>query len=470
MDRFRVEVISKTPNPQQVMYAALHQDYSEGFVFDERDTWPDEQKCGEVIIKRLLAGDRGHYGPLEHVQIVFNCGYFPHSVMQQARTHRTGISFDVQCLAADTEITFVDYQGQSNQKLKKTIGDLYDLWTNGEKAIRHRSIRGRNGEPPGEYRRDCKKRIRKMSLRVLNEETGLFEKGHIEHVICNGLQPVYRVTLEDGKALDCTVNHRLLTSEGWQTMGEAVGLVVGGKATEIAMTKHCHLMCNGKILEFHESIHQHNEEAEFAQYYRPISNPENWSVKPKPTSRKLRPHPVKVMRVEYLGEKMTYDLEVKDPWHNFVANGMVVHNSMRYSGLRVIDVADGKREIEDIFYLRPVGDYEDRQGKKYHYSQQQRSDDLNWCLEAAKRYKLDIEAGMSEEHARGKLPFDYRQHFIVSFNLRSLLHFCDLRHKKNAQLEIQQLCELLWPHVEEWVPAIAEWYEKTRLGKARLAP
>jgi thymidylate synthase (FAD) len=693
MDRFRVEVISKTPNPQQVMYAALHQDYSEGFVFDERDTWPDEQKCGEVIIKRLLAGDRGHYGPLEHVQIVFNCGYFPHSVMQQARTHRTGISFDVQCLAADTEITFVDYQGQSNQKLKKTIGDLYDLWNHGEKAIRHRSIRGRNGEPPGEYRRDCKKRIRKMSLRVLNEETGLFEKGHIEDVICNGLQPVYRVTLEDGKALDCTVNHRLLTSEGWQTMGEAVGLVVGGKATEIAMTKHCHIMCNGKIsagngfyrdkewlksqietrlsareiaelsecssntvrdwakkyglslprsdtrfasgqkpwnskpdalyrdrvwleeqldkglhademaelvgcsveaikkwvytyglslnkydrkgrvpwnygkkgyhlnlsdesrqkrlenakqytqrgeksifwkggtstereligawtrqiapqvhkkfnyicqkcgirggilhahhlipvfadesraYDFdnlvtlckacHESIHKHNEEAEFAQYYQPISNPENWSVKPKPTSRKLRAHPVKVMRVEYLGEQMTYDLEVKDPWHNFVANGMVVHNSMRYSGLRVIDVADGKREIEDIFYLRPVGDYEDRQGKKYHYSQQQRSDDLNWCLEAAKRYKLDIEAGMSEEHARGKLPFDYRQHFIVSFNLRSLLHFCDLRHKKNAQLEIQQLCELLWPHVEEWVPAIAEWYEKTRLGKARLAP
>jgi thymidylate synthase (FAD) len=30
MDRFRVEVIAKTPNPQQVIYAAMHQDYSEG--------------------------------------------------------------------------------------------------------------------------------------------------------------------------------------------------------------------------------------------------------------------------------------------------------------------------------------------------------------------------------------------------------------------------------------------------------
>ena len=42
MDRFRVEVISQTPNPQQVIYAALHQDYTENFVFDDRDSWPSD--------------------------------------------------------------------------------------------------------------------------------------------------------------------------------------------------------------------------------------------------------------------------------------------------------------------------------------------------------------------------------------------------------------------------------------------
>jgi hypothetical protein len=30
MDRFTVEVISQTPNPQQTIYAAMHQDYAEG--------------------------------------------------------------------------------------------------------------------------------------------------------------------------------------------------------------------------------------------------------------------------------------------------------------------------------------------------------------------------------------------------------------------------------------------------------
>jgi thymidylate synthase (FAD) len=74
---FRVEVISAMSNPQQVVYAAMHQDYSEGFVFDERGKWPDEKRSGELCVKRLLAGERGHYGPIEHTAIVFNCGWFP---------------------------------------------------------------------------------------------------------------------------------------------------------------------------------------------------------------------------------------------------------------------------------------------------------------------------------------------------------------------------------------------------------
>jgi thymidylate synthase (FAD) len=59
---------------------------------------------------------------------------------------------------------------------------------------------------------------------------------------------------------------------------------------------------------------------------------------------------------------------------------------------------------------------------------------------------------------------------VVSFNLRSLLHFMDLRAKRDAQLEIQQLCDLMWPHLESWAPEIASWYGTSRLHKARLAP
>ncbi|MEW5858103.1 MAG: FAD-dependent thymidylate synthase, partial [Cyanobacteriota bacterium] len=96
MKYFRVEVVAATPNPQQVIWAAMHQDYSEELVWNSCDRWPDEERSGELIIKHLLSGDRGHYGPLEHPQMTVNVGYFPHSMMQQLRTHRVGVSFDVQ--------------------------------------------------------------------------------------------------------------------------------------------------------------------------------------------------------------------------------------------------------------------------------------------------------------------------------------------------------------------------------------
>jgi thymidylate synthase (FAD) len=624
MDRFRVDVISRSPDPQRTIYAAMHQDYSEAFVVDERDQWPSEASAGNLIVKRLLAGERGHYGPLEHPQIVLNVGFFPHSVLQQARTHRVGVSFDVQCLAGDTEVTFLHGSG-SLRKYK--ISDLADLWHNGEFAIRERKIQGRNGEPPGEYRRDCKKRLKKMQLRVLNEETQIFEVGHINEVFIQGLQPVYRLTLEDGRTLDCTEKHQLLTENGWKTMETAVNLQLNDDRQVVSFNPDCRLMTNGVVVgaglyrekawlqekisagltsiemakeagcsveavkkwvyhyglklnlakpgtenpwnrglkgayqlnlspegrqarrersrQFtrrgenshfwkggvtsdrmaigawtrtiapqvhekfnyicqscgerggrlhahhllpvyshpekgydienlvtlcepcHTKIHSQNLELTFAQNFTII---ESLPDKPKPMGRTLKAHPMKVVQVKYLGYQPTYDLSVEGPWHNFVGNGVVVHNSMRYTGTRVAEVAQGLRDVEEIFYLRPIGNYSDRQGKKYPYTAEQRRADLAWCLEAAKRYQADIEAGWSEEHARGKLPFDYRQHFVVSFNVRSFMHFLDLRGKKDAQLEIQAMCDLMWPHFQDWVPGIAQWYEKTRMGKARLSP
>lgn len=579
MDKFCVETIQSTPHPQQIIWAAMHQDYSEELVITRRDHFPDEAKAGELIIKHLLAGNRGHYGPLEHPQIVLNVGYFPHSMMQQLRTHRTGISFDVQCLAGDTEITFVDHKGEASHRLKKTIAELYDLWTNGEKAIRQRNIGGRQGETPGTYRRDCRKRLQKMRLRVLNEETGFFETGHIQDVMCSGLQPVYRLTLESGHTLDCTTKHRLFTDRGWKTMASAVGLVTDEKGEVLHIERDRYVMCNGVAISseipFYQNqswlkyqIQQGKTAPEIAQFAGctsktirlwseryglnlPKSSPgrragekpnhknsdhpvyrdaqwltekiaagyyademaamgncsisaikkwvyhhgltlnkpsvgaetpwnknkkgkviafQQWQDKPKPSGCKLCAHPVRVIMVEYLGVQMTYDIEIEGPWHNFIANGLVVHNSFRYSGSRIVDVVDGKRAIEEVFYLRPVGEYTDRQGKKYFYSEAQRQEDLQWCYQACERYQKRIGEGLSEEHARGLIPFDVRQHFVLSCNLRTLMHLLDLRWKKDAQLEIQAFCELLYQRFEEWAPAIAQWYKDNRAHKARLSP
>ena len=237
---FKVEVLSQTPNPQQTIYAGMHQDYAEAFVWDDRASFPDEEKAGDLVIRNLLGGNRGHFGPLEHPQIVLNCGWFPHSTMQQIRTHRVGISFDVQ--------------------------------------------------------------------------------------------------------------------------------------------------------------------------------------------------------------------------------------SFRYTGKKILEATDGTKDVEEVFYLRPLGAYTDRQGKKYEYTKELRKEDLAWCLEGAKLYAKRISQGFSEEHARSLIAFDVRQHWVMSANVRSLMHLMDLRAKDDAQLECQQLCDLIFPHFEAWVPAIAAWYKKNRWGKARLSP
>ena len=52
-----------------------------------------------------------------------------------------------------------------------------------------------------------------------------------------------------------------------------------------------------------------------------------------PRSTKLVRSYSKVVKIELVGEEMTYDLEVAGPYHNFVADGFIVHNSVNeYSG------------------------------------------------------------------------------------------------------------------------------------------
>jgi thymidylate synthase (FAD) len=144
--------------------------------------------------------------------------------------------------------------------------------------------------------------------------------------------------------------------------------------------------------------------------------------------------------------------------------------SQRYTGKRVVKVASGELNPEDVFYVRPPGFYINRTGKKYDWTQEDYEDELNWIAEGCKRYAVKYDRGIAEEHIRDYLAQAIRQNFVVSFNLRSVLHLIDLRAKLDAQLEIQALCEQLVPQVERWAPNVWKYYEEKRLRKAKLSP
>lgn len=80
--------------PQRVAYVALHTDYSESF---QPSSSLSEDLCGQIVVDRLLKGGRGHFGPLEHPSLTLAiCA--DHNTVVQLRTHRIGMSFDVQSM------------------------------------------------------------------------------------------------------------------------------------------------------------------------------------------------------------------------------------------------------------------------------------------------------------------------------------------------------------------------------------
>lgn len=94
-------LLNPAPNPQELIYYAMHQCYSDESVANQImrgdfKGW-DERRFGEALVKHLLAGNRGHYGPIEEGhQFMFSVGGAVHSLAMQLRTHRIGISFDLQ--------------------------------------------------------------------------------------------------------------------------------------------------------------------------------------------------------------------------------------------------------------------------------------------------------------------------------------------------------------------------------------
>lgn len=79
----------------------------------------------------------------------------------------------------------------------------------------------------------------------------------------------------------------------------------------------------------------------------------------------------KIISIQHLGERDTYDIVCKDPYHNFIANGFVVHNS-------------GKTALlDDAFVLNPVEWYLNDGGRS--------GIDLEiiyWSMERRKNFKL----------------------------------------------------------------------------------
>jgi thymidylate synthase (FAD) len=200
----------------------------------------------------------------------------------------------------------------------------------------------------------------------------------------------------------------------------------------------CHLRLNGRELEYVE------------RFGRSLAEVPAAAVRPAGSGNLLAPHARRIVSITYAGEQETYDLEMEGPNHNFVANGIVTHNSQLSQ--RYVDESDA------AFVCPPaiVGDEAlERQWREQIEGAQRAYVALverlmerhAWVADKVHRRK------MAREAARAVLPNATETKIVVTGNARAWRTMLELRASEAAELEIRRLAVLLVRVLQQEAPA-----------------
>ncbi len=164
----------------------------------------------------------GHGSVLEHAVWNLLLTGVSRSLTHELVRHRAGFGF---CLTGDT-LVYSDHNcnGRREGVKKRPIAKLFEMT---------KTPHGRS-------------RIKLLRLRCLDEATNTFTTGRVAAVAHSGRKPVFRVELEDGKAISCSADHRFLTRDGWLPLREIVnGLEVTASGLAVHGTLDRPLATNG---------------------------------------------------------------------------------------------------------------------------------------------------------------------------------------------------------------------------------
>lgn len=204
--------------------------------------------------------------------------------------------------------------------------------------------------------------------------------------------------------------------------------------------------------------------------------------KRRPTVGKLARGWASIARIEYAGEEMTFDLSVAGPFHNFVANGFVVHNSVNEYSARY-SILDREFYLPEPEMLAAQST-NDRQGRGEVLDAQRASLVLDVLRRDAEmvyaRYEqllgetatgvaVEDGIGLARELARMDLTLNFYTQWYWKTNLHNLLHFLQLRTDPHAQYEIRAYAERILEIVRAWVPSTYEAFVDYRLGAYELS-
>ncbi|HSM37100.1 MAG TPA: FAD-dependent thymidylate synthase [Longimicrobiales bacterium] len=558
-----------------------------------------------------------HTTPSEMVELMFHCA-MPMFVARQWVRHRTA------CLTGDTQVCFDLPAGARKRSARLYKLTLAELWQRFQ-PTQNRTRPDKQRDPY--YRRD---RVKAMHLRHLDEERGRIAHTRVVDVFRNGFKPVFRMTLADGKSIECTAEHRFLFADGWRTLREATGVeerngiavwdsgdqyvyVNGSESVVPALYRDARWLRreyveNGRYIadlaeqcgcsyhtirkwigryglqqpgrgdfkpgarpwnkarryrlgprqltpawrsanrkaragsasnfwrggvtagrdsigrwttqragavhrrhhwtcqlcgQGHPELHCHHVVPIWADpsrakdttnlttlcgpCHRAISGRElefverlggppvkaEWTPRPRTAwNRVTRPRLVRIDRLEYVGRRETFDLEVEGPSHNYVANGIVTHNSIneysaRYSLLPLLFYSPAPEH----FSLQSSDNKQGRQAEaaaaELHGQAVRRWETIR--KEAGDTYGWLVENDVAREIARIDLPVSTYTQWYWKIDLHNLLHFLTLRIDPHAQYEIRAYAEVIAGMVKRVAPLSYEAWVDYGLGAAALS-
>jgi flavin-dependent thymidylate synthase len=378
---------------------------------------PDLDMDGHKTIKGRVGNDKyldnilqvKHGSVAEHAVWSFLFEGVSRSLTHELVRHRAGMSY---CLAGDTLINSgTQEDGKWSGTTSWRIDTLY-RWAQDPKRS---------------------SRVKRMHVRSFDGET--FVQNRIVAVAKSGVKELFKVTLAGGNTIRCSIDHRFLSERGWRSLGElAVGDMLG--VNGIPMFK-------------------------------------DWMTLRDPTKTERPPSLTgygvlwrAIVSIEPAGKGMTYDLEVEAPHHNFVANGIVTHNSQLSQ--RYVD------ESEVAFVLPPE--------LREEYDMVKEANDLEWLGEgddaidywafscgvvladynrilAALTEKLGysqetatMQKKRARQTARSVLPNCTETKIVVTGNGRSWRHFLEMRGSTGADMEIRRLAVVVARMLKEQAP------------------
>jgi thymidylate synthase (FAD) len=531
-----------------------------------------------------------HWSPFEMVNIVMEI-VTTRDIARQILRHRS-FSFQEFCLSGDTEIYFAVPKNIRKGSYKPThkikLKDLWDKWENGAAPIK-----GKHGN---EIRIPLKDRLKSMYIKCYDETTGQLTTAHIKEVFKTGVKPLFEITLDDGKKIKTTKEHKFLTKEGFKSLEDITGLVVENNRAMMTIKsplvgvngiplyqskdwltdiKNKSIFENGGIqwivdtygfnyntirkwVRIHglqytkqevnviapvwnkgkygyktksRSIESRRKSQQSAlargenhNWYRggnskrrepldsiavrefrrehqdtcslcgtnegkidlhhiiPVSvdptknnDTANWQLLCRSChiehhkkedytgwqsmgakNRKQSAYTIEwqtIKSIEYVGNEDTYDLEIDHHSHNYIANGIVVHNSQRY--------ADPTKDLGFVTRDARLQDPKNRQNSIEGVPDEIRD---TWIISQDKvldmsrrAYEWAISQGIAKEQARAVLPEGLTSsRMYMNGTLRSWIHYCQLRMGNGTQKEHRLIASEAWNQLLFMFPSLRE--------------